>query len=243
MSFSDSDLSAQKTGGFFITGTDTDCGKTHVSSALIAHLAHKGKRVAGLKPIASGFELSGGKWRNHDIDSITQASSVKLPEKLVNRYAYNDPIAPHIAADAAGDLIEVEKIVSDVERAQEVADIVVVEGVGGWLVPLDLLRSSSIESLAIAIDLPVILVVGLRLGCLNHALLSVQAIKSSSVKFAGWVANHIDPSFQNAAQNIATLKQAISEPLLFEVEYCNDSRSPAVLKNLNLDESATLPLS
>lgn len=243
MSNSDSSLGAENTGGFFITGTDTDCGKTHVSSALIAYLARNGKRVAGLKPIASGFELSGGKWRNHDVDSITQASSVKLPGELVNRYAYKEPIAPHIAANAAGDSIEVVKIVGDVKRAQEMADIVVVEGVGGWLVPLDQSSCSSIESLAVAIDLPVILVVGLRLGCLNHALLSIQAIKSSPARFAGWVANHVDPSFQNAAENIATLKHAISEPLLFELEHCIDSHAPTALKNLSLDENADFTLS
>ncbi len=236
-------LNAGNSQGFFITGTDTDCGKTHVSSALIAYLARNGKDVAGLKPIASGFELSSGMWRNHDIDSITHASSVKLPEKLVNRYAYKEPIAPHIAANAAGDSIEVAKIVSDVKKAQEIADIVIVEGVGGWLVPLDMSCSGSIESLAVAIDLPVILVVGLRLGCLNHALLSVQAIKSSPAKFAGWVANHVDPSFQNAAENMATLKQAISEPLLFELEHCADSHSPAALKTLSLDQNAAFAVS
>ena len=243
MSNSDQSLGRHNSQGFFITGTDTDCGKTHVSSALIAHLARNGKGVAGLKPIASGFELSDGQWRNHDIDSITQASSVKLPEDLVNRYAYKEPIAPHIAANAAGDSIEVAKIVSDVKKAQEIADVVIVEGVGGWLVPLDLSYSSSIESLAVAIDLPVVLVVGLRLGCLNHALLSVQAIKASSARFAGWVANHVDPNFQNVAENIATLKHAISEPLLFELEHCPSSQSPQALKNVSLDQNAAFTLS
>lgn len=221
--------------GFFITGTDTDCGKTYVSSALIAHLASNGERVAGLKPIASGFELSEGVWRNRDIDAITQASSIELAENLVNRYAYKEPIAPHIAANSVGDSIDIAKIVSDVKKAHEIADTVVVEGVGGWLVPLDFSGSRSIESLAVAIDLPVILVVGLRLGCLNHALLSVQAIKRSSVRFAGWVANHLDPSFQSAQENIMTLKQAISEPLLFELEHRPDACLPAMLKNINVD--------
>ncbi len=243
MNCSDLSSNAKKSRGFFITGTDTDCGKTYASSALIAHLAHEGERIAGLKPIASGFEFNDGEWRNHDIDSITQASSVKLPRRLINRYAYNDPIAPHIAANAAGDSIETAKIVDDVKRAQDMADLVVVEGVGGWLVPLDLSRSTSIESLAVAIELPVILVVGLRLGCLNHALLTVQAIRSSSVQFAGWVANHVDPYFQSAAENIDTLKHAISEPLLFELEHCADSCAPVVLKNLNLDDNAGLALS
>jgi len=228
--------------GFFITGTDTDCGKTHATAALIAHIGRSGASVAGIKPIASGFEFIDGEWRNQDIDAVSRVSTVTLPSNLINRYSYKDPIAPHIAAHLAGESIDIAAIVGDVAKASEFADIVVVEGVGGWLVPLDVSGKISIESLAVSLSLPVILVVGLRLGCLNHALLSIQAIKGSGVEFVGWVANHVDPDFQNVAENIETLKRLIPEPLLFELDHCPDTHSPVALNKLDLDFDAALAL-
>ena len=229
--------SKPKQNGFFITGTDTDCGKTYAASALIAHLAGhfqaQGGRVVGLKPIASGFELRGEQWLNNDVEAIKAASSVALPDDLRNRYSYKEPIAPHIAANIAGDKIDIGAISNDVDAAYSYADIVVVEGVGGWLVPLDQASNSSIKSLAEELALPVILVVGLRLGCLNHALLAIESIRKSNVNFLGWVANHVDPEYQYLDENIQTLKNSIDEPMLFELAYSSEPKGAVALKGVN----------
>lgn len=204
---------------FFITGTDTDCGKTYVSAALIRHLQGKYPRVAGLKPIASGFESVDGRMQNADVEALNLASSAALAPELINRYSYHPAIAPHIAASQVGDLIRTELIGLDVASALEQVDALVVEGVGGWLVPLSESGSESIEILAQSLGLPVVLVVGMRLGCLNHALLTARAIIQSGVPFAGWVANHIDPGFAFLRDNIATLEKQMPVPKLFEVPY------------------------
>ena len=208
---------------FFVTGTDTDCGKTYVCAALIRHLQHKYQRVAGLKPIASGFELVDGRLQNTDVEALRLASNVALAPKLINRYSYQPAIAPHIAARQIGDNICTELIELDVVTALEQVDVLVVEGVGGWLVPLSESGSLSIEVLAQRLKLPVILVVGMKLGCLNHALLAARAIMQSGVSFAGWVANHIDPAFNFLSDNIATLENQMPVPKLFELPYQSNS--------------------
>ena len=213
--------------GFFITGTDTDCGKTQVSEALIRYLQTHNLKAAGLKPIASGFELRGNEWKNSDIEALTSASNVDLDIKLVNRYRYREPIAPHIAAEKAGETIDISLISDDVVQSFKTVDALVVEAVGGWLVPLDSYGdgdsdngvAQSVETLAEALKLPVILVVGMKLGCLNHALLTARAIMASKVAFLGWVANRVDPHFERAEDNILTLERKMPVPKLFELPY------------------------
>jgi len=208
---------------YFITGTDTDCGKTQVSTALVRYLQQKNRRVAGIKPIASGFQLRGGQWQNDDVEALKLASNVSLPPKQMNRYAYRPAIAPHIAAERANEVIDIDLITKDVEQALESVDALVVEGVGGWLVPLSADGANSIETLAQKLELPIILVVGLKLGCLSHALLTAKAITQAGLPFAGWVANHIDPNFDYVADNLATLVTQMPAPRLFELPYIKDS--------------------
>ena len=211
--------------GVFITGTDTDVGKTVVSATIIRALVNGGLSVAGLKPIASGFEQKGTEWRNADVDALTLASNVDLPKSRVNRYSFKLPIAPHIAALQSGKSLDFNLIKQDVHYAAKKADFVLVEGVGGWNVPLsdpNKSQTEDIQSLAQHLKLPVIMVVGLRLGCLNHALLTANAIKHSGLELVGWVANHIDPEFSYVDDNILTLDQQLSAPRLFDIPYTAD---------------------
>ena len=208
--------------GVFITGTDTDTGKTFVSEAMIRALVQGGLSVAGLKPMASGFEQVNGHWRNADVDALTQASNIELPKERVNRYAFKPAIAPHIAAQQAGITLDFDQIHQDVEFAKAQADFVVVEGVGGWHVPLSSVEETpvrDIQGLAIHLGLPVIMVVGLRLGCLNHAALTANAIKQSGLQLIGWVANQIDPNFDCLEENLLSLDAILNTPRLFNIHH------------------------
>jgi len=207
--------------GFFITGTDTGIGKTVVSAAMIRHFVQEGRRVAGLKPIASGFEMIDGRLQNEDVRALEQESNVSLPASVVNRYGFTPAIAPHIAADKQACQISLRHIKEDVESAKQRSDMVVVEGVGGWLVPLSGRGQpyQDIESLAVALKLPVILVVGLRLGCLNHALMTAKLILNAGVPFAGWIANHVEREFLYSKENLATLEDQMPVPKLFELAH------------------------
>lgn len=206
---------------FFITGTDTSAGKTVVTAALINYWQREGARVAGLKPIASGFDCKGGVYLNEDIESIKAASNVQLPDDLINRYAYTPAVAPHIVAQQHQDRIELDKIVGDAQCALGLVDTLIVEGVGGWLVPLNGYEQAyqDIQSLAQQLDFPVILVVGMRLGCINHALLTAQSIAASGVPFAGWVANFCDPNFAYSEENTAILDECMPVPRLFDMPF------------------------
>ena len=211
--------------GVFITGTDTDAGKTVVSAALIRALVNKGLLVAGLKPIASGFELIDGSWCNEDVEALTQASNVALPAQRVNRYAFKPAIAPHIAAAQEGVSLEFDLIKQDLDYAAGKADFVLVEGAGGWHVPLSSPEQQPVQdmqSLAKCMNLPVILVVGMRLGCINHAVLTANAILQSGLPLLGWVANQVDPSFEYLKENISTLDSLLAVPRLFDVPFCSD---------------------
>jgi len=208
--------------GVFVTGTDTGIGKTFTSQALVLALAETGLKVAGLKPIASGFELRDGEWRNDDVDALTSASNVDLPAQMVNRYSFKPAIAPHIAAEQENQELDLALIKNDVLSASQHADFVVVEGVGGWHVPLSSVAAiapQDIQDLAQALDLPVIMVVGLRLGCLNHAILTAQAIIASGLPLLGWVANHVEPDLPYVDENLATLESILPVPKLFELPF------------------------
>lgn len=198
--------------GIFVTGTDTGVGKTLVSVSIVMALVRRGLRVAVMKPIASGSELTPSGLRNCDALALAQASNVAVPYATINPYCFEPAISPHIAADEAG--IEVDTGVIK-ERYQELAtgaDFVVVEGAGGWYAPISSTRR--ISDLPALLELPSLMVVGLRLGCLNHALLTKRAIDLHGSGFAGWVANCIDPTLQRSAENLASLTQMLEcEPL------------------------------
>lgn len=195
--------------GLFITGTDTEIGKTFVSALLIKILAAEGLRVAGMKPIASGAKMIDGVLKNDDALSLMQASNVNADYKHVNPYVFEPAISPHIAAEQAGVEIDLVKIKNNFDQLKEISDVVVVEGVGGWYAPLS--EYTTVADLAETLGLPIILVVGLRLGCLNHALLTAQAIRQSGLPIAGWIANQIDKDFLSEKENIKTLQHFLSD--------------------------------
>jgi len=195
--------------GFFITGTDTEIGKTFVSTLLIRVLAEEGLRVAGMKPIASGANLVDGMLQNEDALSLIEASNVITDYNEVNPYIFEEAVSPHIAAENTGVEIDLEQIKKHFELLKNKSDVVVVEGVGGWYAPLS--SGTTVADLAGALQHPVILVVGLRLGCLNHAELSAQAIRQSGLPIAGWIANHVKKDFSYVEKNISTLKHTLHD--------------------------------
>lgn len=212
--------------GFFVTGTDTGVGKTWVTCGLITALRRKGLSVVGMKPIASGCERTSEGLCNDDALRLQEASSCAVPYDCINPYAFEPPIAPHIAArDAAVD-IAFPLIRERVEWLARQAEYVVVEGVGGWRVPLG--RDGDVASLANMLNFPVLLVVGVRLGCINHALLTSDAIHSSGLPLAGWVANRLDPDSARFEDNLETLTNAIPAPCLGVIPYLREE-TPGLL--------------
>lgn len=203
--------------GIFVTGTDTEIGKTWVSSALVAELGRRGRRVGVMKPVASGATPTATGLRNDDALALMTAAAgtaERYPGSYaeVNPYCFEPPISPHLAAAAAGVHIELERLGRSVDALTLKFDCLVVEGAGGWRAPLG--PAASIADLAVRLGLPVLLVVGLRLGCLNHAVLSAEAIRRSGLPFAGWVANAIDPAMRQRAENLATLTDLLGDPPL-----------------------------
>lgn len=203
--------------GFFVTGTDTGVGKTLVSCALLTACAERGMKAVGMKPIAAGAEQSGGHWRNDDVIALCAAGNVDAPAEEINPYCFAPAIAPHLAAAEAGVVIDHAVVARSYAALTVRADVVVVEGAGGLLVPLA--PRYDMAGLGKRLDLPVILVVGMRLGCLNHALLSAAAIHARGLRFAGWVANHVDPDMPRAEENARTLEAALPAPLLGRVPH------------------------
>ena len=198
--------------GYFITGTDTEVGKTLVSCALLLHLRTQHARVVGMKPVAAGTTPAGD---NEDAVALRAAGSIQVPRELDNPYCLPLPMSPHLAARAAGQRIEVGVLVDRYRQLATRADAVVVEGAGGFHVPLNDTQTGA--DLAQALQLPVLMVVGLRLGCLNHALLTAEAIRARSLVLAGWVANRIDPQMQGQEDNIAYLSERLGAPLWDDV--------------------------
>ncbi len=194
---------------YFVTGTDTGVGKTLVSCALLHAFAAQGRRVAGFKPVAAGCGEDG---RNDDAQALLAASSLPLRYEQVNPCCLHAAIAPHLAARLAGATIEFSPIVRAYRQLAGQVDVVVAEGAGGFLVPLNERQDGA--DLARALGLPVIMVVGMRLGCLNHALLTVRAIGESGLECAGWVANVVDAAMPALEENIDTLRSRIGAPLL-----------------------------
>jgi dethiobiotin synthetase len=205
------------TQAYYVVGTDTGVGKTLIASALIKHFVSCGLKTVGMKPVASGCDEVSGHFINSDVTALMQASNVAAPLALVNPYQFTPAIAPHIAAKQAGVTIDIEVILAAYQQLRASADVVIVEGAGGFLVPLN--QNESLADLAIKLDLPVILVVGMRLGCINQALLTVEAIRARGLQLKGWVANQIEPDMAMFEENLETLEQHIDAPCLCVVRY------------------------
>ena len=202
---------------YFITGTDTGVGKTFVTCALLYTLKAQGIAAIGMKPIAAGGEMTPDGLTNADFEALHLASVVKLQREDLNCYLLSEPIAPHIAAANEDIDIDLDVIRLRFDQLAELADVVLVEGVGGFIVPLG--DNITTADLAQDLDLPVILVVGMRLGCLNHALLTQEAILVRGLTLAGWVANQIDPHMAELDANVDALEERIRAPLLGVIEW------------------------
>ena len=194
---------------FFLTGTDTEIGKTFITCALLKKAESLGLTAAGLKPVSAGTDAAG---LNDDVENIRAASNIELPLRTTNPYCFKAAVAPHIAAADEGVSIDFATIQQTIDQAKNLADFIIIEGVGGFKVPLGADGDSA--DLAVALGLPIILVVGMRLGCINHAQLTADAIRQRGLHIAGWVANRIDPAMSRFEENLATLNQALAAPLL-----------------------------
>jgi len=215
-------LTRPKSRGYFVTGTDTGVGKTAAACGLLRALGAAGFKVVGMKPVAAGAEPDPRGLVNDDVERLAAASNVAAPRALVNPYCFRRAIAPHIAAAEDGAVIDLARIEESFRALTDLADIVVVEGVGGFRVPLG--PGTDTAQLAARLGLPVILVVGMRLGCLNHALLAADSIAAHGLALAGWVANHVDPDMAAADENVEALEARLPARLLTRVPF---TREPA----------------
>lgn len=189
----------------YVTGTDTGIGKTLASCALLHALRGHGLRAVGMKPVASGCELVDGEWKNADALALQAAGGAGIAYADINPFALEHPLAPELAAREAGVEVALEPILAAHARLAQQADALIVEGVGGWAAPLSATLMQA--DLVRALQLPVLLVVGLRLGCLNHALLSARAIAADGLHLAGWIASHVDPAMERVEDNLAMLRE------------------------------------
>jgi dethiobiotin synthetase len=204
---------------FFVTGTDTGAGKTLVTSALLHAAAQRGLRSLGLKPLASGSERAAdGRLLNEDALALQQAASIKLPYEAVNMLSLEPAIAPHLAAEEQGLRLSAGELAAHCTgQAGHGHDLLLVEGAGGWRVPLN--DTETFADLARLLGFPVILVVGMRLGCVNHALLTAEAIAADGLQLAGWVGSQIDPEMSRVEQNLHTLRARIAAPCIGFLPY------------------------
>ena len=215
---------------YFVTGTDTNVGKTLISCALLHGFAAQGKRVAGMKPVAAGCDDDA---QHEDVAQLCAASNVSVSKDLINPCCFSQAIAPHLAAQHDGVNINLARIVESFSALTEQVDVVIVEGAGGFVVPLNDGQDSA--DLAVQLALPVILVVGMRLGCLNHALLTVEVIAARGLTLAGWVANVVDAGMAMLDENIAALRQRIAAPLLGVVPYLAQPDAREASKRLDFE--------
>lgn len=211
------------TRAWFVTGTDTGVGKTRASTALLHALRARHARCVGMKPVAAGTDTAG---LNEDVLALRAASTLAVPAALDNPVSLPDPVSPHIAAARAGRTVEVAALVDAYRALAERADAVVVEGAGGFLVPLS--DEATGADLAEALGLPVILVVGLRLGCLNHALLTRDAIRARGLALAGWIVNRLDPAMPEQAANVEFLRRRLDAPLLADWPWQPDAEAASL---------------
>jgi dethiobiotin synthetase len=218
--------------GLLVTGTDTGVGKTLVSCALLHAFAARGLKAVGMKPVAAGGVERDCRLEYEDVVALGAASNVAAPPEHVNPYRFEPAIAPHIAADLAGESITIERIRDSYEVLRRQADRVVVEGAGGLLVPLG--RDIDFTHLARALELPVVLVVGMRLGCLNHALLTAQVLQHHQLRLAGWVANTLDPAMPEFDANVRTLETRLAAPLVAVIPF-GPPASAAIATRIDCD--------
>jgi len=212
--------------GIFITGTDTGVGKTIVTLALAQLFVAGGLRVACMKPVASGAERTAQGLRNADATALLQAANVPATYEEINPYCFEPAVAPHLAAQECGVAIELDRLLSCYSALAGRADVVLVEGAGGWRVPLH--PRGFLSDFPRRAGLPAILVVGLRLGCLNHALLTAEAMsRDSGTRLAGWIGNPIDPEFERVEENLDTLARLLPAPCLGRVPRLSDSSAAA----------------
>ncbi|MCQ4315509.1 dethiobiotin synthase [Stutzerimonas zhaodongensis] len=229
------------TAAFFITGTDTEVGKTTIAAALLHAARRAGLSTAAAKPVASGCERTTDGLRNNDALALLGECSLSMRYEQVNPFAFEPAIAPHLAAREAGIELSVAKLLQPVRDMLEMgADFSVVEGAGGWRVPLA--GRETLSELSIQLGLPVILVVGVRLGCINHALLSAEAIARDGLHLAGWVANIVDPATSRLQENLETLTERLAAPCLGQVPRLASASPTEVARYLDLTSLKGLPL-
>ncbi|WP_095156188.1 dethiobiotin synthase [Pseudomonas sp. Irchel 3E13] len=222
------------TAAYFIAGTDTDVGKTTVAAGLLHAAQLAGLSTLGAKPVASGCEVTPKGLRNADALALIAQSSIKLPYEQINPFAFEPAIAPHLAAREAGIDLSVQGLLGPMrEILARQADFTLIEGAGGWRVPLS--HHANLSDLAVALKLPVILVVGVRLGCINHALLSAEAIARDGLQLAGWVANIIDSRTSRLEENLASLAERLPAPCLGRVPRLKPASAEAVAEHLQID--------
>ena len=202
---------------FFVVGTDTGIGKTHATCALLHALARRHARVCGMKPIAAGGVQTADGFTNEDSIAHRAASTLRVPPELDNPILLPEPLSPHIAAAHAGTPIAFDTVLGAVAQLRSRTDALVVEGAGGFLVPLSQTQTGA--DLAVALNLPLVLVVGMRLGCLNHALLTAEAIRARGLVLAGWIANRVDPGFLCPDENLAYLRTHLGAPLWADLPF------------------------
>ena len=216
----------------YVTGTDTGIGKTLASCTLLHALRAHGLRAAGMKPVASGCERIDGEWRNADALALQAAGEPGIAYADINPFALEHPLAPELAARDAGIDVALPPILDAHARLAARADALIVEGVGGWAAPLS--ASLMQADLVRALRLPVLLVVGLRLGCLNHALLSARAIAADGVHLAGWIASHVDPAMERVDDNLAMLRARMPAPCWGVLPHVPDADPAAMLRHLRI---------
>jgi dethiobiotin synthetase len=209
----------RRAGGVFIAGTDTGVGKTVVATAMVRALVREGRRVGVMKPVAAGATPTAEGLRNEDALALAGAANIDAPYRTVNPFCMPVAASPHIAARLAGIVIDPAEILRCFEQlsGRPEVDVVVVEGAGGWLAPIS--DKGTMADIAAVLKLPIIVVVGVRLGCLSHALLTAQAVAASGLRFAGWVANEVQPQFEHAGENIAALERRLPAPRLEAVGF------------------------
>lgn len=219
---------------YFVAGTDTDVGKTTIAAGLLHAAMQSGLSTLAAKPVASGCMVTPRGLRNSDALALIDESSVKLPYEAVNPFAFEPAIAPHVAAHEAGVVLSVPVLRDAMQQVlAQHADFTLIEGAGGWRVPLS--DHANLSDLAIALKLPVILVVGVRLGCINHALLSAEAIARDRLQLAGWVANIVDPRTSRLEENLSSLAERLPAPCLGRIPWLKQASAAAVAEHLHLD--------
>ncbi|MCF6322988.1 MAG: dethiobiotin synthase [Gammaproteobacteria bacterium] len=219
--------------GYFITGTDTDIGKTFAACALLQAFADKGVSVGAMKPIAAGCEYTASGWQNDDALRLMQYTNIELSYQQVNPVALSSPIAPHLALQETDESVTIAQLANSFDTIKKSADYFIVEGAGGWQVPLN--ENESMADIPKALGLDIILVVGMRLGCLNHALLTAAAIEQSGNYLVGWIANIINPDMLMIEKNILTLRNNIKAPLLGTLPHMDTKEVSSASQKLDVD--------